>query len=101
MAKECATPVNYLKVGVSMSLPPKNQRNQRQQEPQQTQTDSITLKAIMKQYHNPDPIAQLVGKVNEAHTLIDDVKCLALVDLGAQISTITIVLIKQLGLKMH
>ena len=32
--------------------------------------------------------------------LIDDVECLALVDLGAQISTITIEFIKQLGLKM-
>ena len=46
-------------------------------------------------------IACLVGKANEAHILIDDVECLTLVDLGAQIYTITIELIKQLGLKIH
>ena len=39
------------------------------------QTDPITLKAIRKHYHNPDPIAHLVGKVNEACILIDDVEC--------------------------
>ena len=39
--------------------------------------------------------------MNEACILIDDVECLALVDLGAQISTITIEFIKQLGLKIH
>ena len=38
-----------------------------------TQTDPINLKAMSKQYHNPDPIACLVGNVNEAHILIDDV----------------------------
>ena len=56
---------------------------------------------MQKQYHIPDPIAQHIGTVNEAHILIDDVECLALVDLGAQISTITIEFIKQLGLKIH
>ena len=39
--------------------------------------------------------------MNEACILIDDVECLALVNLGAQISTITIDFIKQLGLKIH
>ena len=33
--------------------------------------------------------------------MIDDVECLALVDLGAQISIITVEFIKQLGLKVH
>ena len=66
-----------------------------------TQTDFVTLKDIRKQYNNPDPIAQLVGKVNEAYILIDDVECLVLVDLGTQISTITIEFVKQLGLRIH
>ena len=33
--------------------------------------------------------------------MIDDVECLALVDSASQISTITIELVKQLGLKIH
>ena len=56
---------------------------------------------MKKHYHNPDPIASLYGKVNEARMLIDDVQCLALIDSGAQISTITIEFVKQLGLKIH
>ena len=65
------------------------------------QTDSITLKAIREEYHNPDLIAQLVGKTNEKSILVDDVECLALIDSGAQISPIMIELVKQLGLKIH
>ena len=63
--------------------------------------DPITLKAIRKQYHNPDPIAHLVGKVNESHILVEDVEFVALIASGAQISTITIEFVKQLGLKIH
>ena len=39
--------------------------------------------------------------MNEVCILIDDVECLALVDSGAHISTITTEFIKQLGLKIH
>ena len=102
MAKECATPLNYLKGKVSTSLPPKMKEIKGNRKPTDpTQTDPITLKTIRKHYHNPDPIAHLVGKVNEAHILIDDVECLALIDLGAQISTITVEFVTQLGLKIY
>ena len=63
--------------------------------------DPITLNAIRKHYHNPDQIACLVGKVNESHILIYDVECLTQGDSGAQISTITIKFVRQLGLKIH
>ena len=87
-----------------MSLPPqikkkKSERSRISTNP--TQTDSITLKAIREEYHNPDLIAWLVGKANETWILVDDVECLALMDSGAQISTITIELVKQLGLNIH
>ena len=36
VAKECATPLNYLKGGVSLSLP-QNKKNKKEQESQQTQ----------------------------------------------------------------
>ena len=70
--KECATPLNYLKGWVSISLSPKQNRSKGAGSSiNPTQTDPITLKAIRKQYHNPDPIALFVGKVNEAPILID------------------------------
>ena len=46
-------------------------------------------------------MACLIGKANETKYLVDDVKCLALVDLGEQLSTITIMFVKQLGLAIH
>ena len=61
------------------------------------QTNPFILKAVKECYHNPYPIACLIGKVDEAHILVDDVECLALVDLGAQLSTITVEFVKQLG----
>ena len=39
--------------------------------------------------------------MNEAHIWIHNMECLALVDSGAQISTITTEFVKQLGLKIH
>ena len=72
-----------------MFLPPKSKRKKGAgSSTDPTQTDPITLKAIRKHYHNLDLTAQPVGKVNEAHILVHDVECLALVDSGAQISTI-------------
>ena len=100
MAKECATPLNYLKGEFQCSFPQNKRTKKAGSSTDPTQTDPITLKAIRKHYHNPDPIAHLVGKVNEACILIDDVECLALVDSGTQISTITIEFVKQLGLKI-
>ena len=37
--------------------------------------DPVTLKAIKKQYQNPDPIVLLAGKLNEVCILIDDIEC--------------------------
>ena len=91
-----------LKGGVPMFLPPKSKRSKAAgNSTDPTKTDQITIKAIRKHYHNRNPIACLVSKVNETHILIDDVECLALVHSGAQISTNTIEFVKQLGLKIH
>ena len=102
MAKECATPLNCPKRGVLMSLPPKIKKSKRTGiSTNSTQTDSITLKAIREEYHNPDLIARLADQANETHILEDDIECLALIDSGAQIYTVMIEFIKELGLKIH
>ena len=103
MAKECATPIKLLKRReFQFPFPTKSKRSKRaRSSTDPAQTDPITLKAIRKHYLNQDPIAHLVCKVNEVCILIDNVECLTLVDSRAQISTITIEFIKQLGLKIH
>ena len=68
MVKECAMPLNYSKGGVSMFLPPKSGRPKRAgSSTDPAQTIPIILKTIKEYYHNPDPIAHLIRKVNEAH----------------------------------
>ena len=47
-------------------------------------------------YHNPDPLFRLVGEPNESEAFIDDRKVAALIDSGAQLSSIAISLAKML-----
>ena len=85
-----------------MPLPPKSEKFKRPRTSiDLTQTNPITLKSIREEYHNPDPITRLVGRLNEACILIDEVECLALIDSGAQISTISLESVEQLGLQIQ
>ena len=54
-----------------------------------------------KQYFNPDPLVHLIGEASEASVYMNGIKCTALIDSGAQMSTITISFAKQLGLPIH
>ena len=71
-----------------MPLPPKISKVKKNRKLNKLRSNKPhCLQSHKKQYYNPDPIIHLVSKVNEAHILIDDMECLALVDLGVQIST--------------
>ena len=72
-----------------MFLPPKVKDTRKSKELNRPSSNPIIHKAVKEHYHNPDPIACLIGKVNEAHILVDDVECLALVGSGVQLSIIT------------
>ena len=48
-------------------------------------------------YHNPNPTVQLIGRENEDKTRVNDTDCLALVDSGVQVSTITVEFAWKLG----
>ena len=50
------------------------------------------------QYSNPDPLVHLIGETNEAQILVDGVECTALIDSGAQVSTVILSSAKHLGL---
>ena len=52
-------------------------------------------------YHNPDPLIQLIGPVNESMVILEGKEYPALLDSGAQPSGISLKLAKKLGLKIH
>ena len=47
------------------------------------------MKQVCAQYYNPDPLVRLIGDANESALQVNDYKVTALIDSGAQISTIT------------
>ena len=51
-------------------------------------------------YHNPDPLFRLVGKPNVSEVFIDDRNVAALIDSGAELSSITISLAKMQELEI-
>ena len=50
---------------------------------------------------NPDPVARLIGCANEAPVVVDGCEVTALVDLGAQVSTISARLCEELDLEIQ
>ena len=57
---------------------------------------------ILKQnnlYHNPDPLFQLVGEVNESVVMVEGQEARALLDSGSQLSAISLKWVKILKLK--
>ena len=56
---------------------------------------------MIQKYHNPDPLLQLIGLANEATILIEGQQFLALIDSGAQLSTMSELLVQALKLPIH
>ena len=54
----------------------------------------------IEQFHNPDPLVRLIGDTNETMVILENERIRALVDSGAQISTISYNQAKHLGLKI-
>ena len=59
------------------------------------------LKTIHDRYHNPNPIARLIGKRNESLVIVEGEEHPGLLDSGAQMLTITISQAKKMGLKIQ
>ena len=53
------------------------------------------------QYYNPDPLARLIGKSNESTIIIDGKQYTALIDSGAQVTTIMVDLVNKLRLPIY
>ena len=102
IAKECAMSLNCSKGGVSIFLSPGVKEIKKSRDLNRTSSNKPHhLKAVKECYHNPDPIACIIGKVNKTHILVDHMECLALVDSAVQLSTITAEFVKQLRLGIH
>ena len=65
--------------------------------------ESIISKAsqLAQRYHNPDPLLRLIGPANEATVVVDDHEYSALIDSGAQLTQMSLSLVKTLGLPIH
>ena len=59
------------------------------------------ISKVLQKYHNPDPIARLIGPANEMFVNIEGKSYLALIDNGAQLSVLLESLVKKLKLKVH
>ena len=56
---------------------------------------------VLREYHNPDLIARLIGPANETLVKIEGKPYLALIDSGAQLSALPESLVKKLKLQIH
>ena len=59
------------------------------------------ISQVVQKYHNPDPLLRLIGPANEATILIEGQQFLALIDSGAQLSTMPESLVQALKLPIH
>ena len=75
-------------------------RGSSSQQPVSSATNMHILRVIQK-YHNPDPLLWLIGLANEATILIEGQQFLALIDSGAQLSTMSESLVQALKLPIH
>ena len=51
-------------------------------------------------YHNPDPLFQLIGKVNESTVFVEGKGARALIDSGSQLSSILVAWVNKLNLNL-
>ena len=116
MARECTTPAKMLnKDGGSLRecgqtpLPQQSKLNPHHSLPDPKPKLTL-MKAAKKRgqqevtpvlFLNPDPIAHLVGHSNEAPVVVDGQETTALIDSGAQVSSISVQFCKNLTLQIQ
>ena len=69
-------------------------------DPQTKFSNHGVMKRGEGRYYNPDPLYQLIGRVNEAQVKIDGCEVTGLIDLGANISSILKSFAEKLGFAM-
>ena len=64
-------------------------------------TIDMKISQVAEKYHNPDPLLRLIGPANEATVIVEGQKFPALIDSGAQLSTMSKALVQALKLPIH
>ena len=99
----CPLWLNYTRgSNTGASLPKGGQTTRESREPSSQQPVSSAINKhiseVVQKYHNPDPLLQLIGPANEATVFIEGQQFLALIDSGAQLSTMSKSLVHALKL---
>ena len=88
--------------GTGQSLPRHGQETRRPSSPKPiSSTIDMKISQMAEKYHNPDPLLRLIGPANEATIFVEGQKFPALLDSGAQLSTMSESLVKLLQLPIH
>ena len=61
----------------------------------------MQISQVVQRCHNPDPLLRLIGPANEATIIVKGQRFLALIDSGAQLSTMLESLVQALKLPVH
>ena len=61
----------------------------------------MQISQVVQKYHNLDPLLRLIGLANEATIIVEGQQFLALIDSGAQLSTMSELLVQALRLPIH
>ena len=61
----------------------------------------MQISQVVQKYHNLDPLLRLIGPANEATIIVEGQQFLALIDSGAQLSTMSESLVQALRLPIH
>ena len=64
-------------------------------------TIDMKISQVAEKYHNPDPLLRLIGPANEAVIIVEGQEFPALIDSGAQLSTMSEALVQALKLPVH
>ena len=56
---------------------------------------------MVQRYHHPDPLLRLIGLANDATIIVEGQRFLALINSGAQLSTMSESLVQALKLPVH
>ena len=78
--------------------------DRRPEGPPQTPVSSAIdtkISQVVDGYHNPDPLLRLIGPANEAKIVVEGQEFSALIDSGAQLSTMLESLVQALKLPIH
>ena len=61
----------------------------------------MQISQVVQKYHNLDPLLRLIDLANEATIIVEGQQFLALIDSGAQLSTMSELLVQALRLPIH